>query len=163
MKHDVNGISNGVNSLRDCLYNTIHRNKKPLKVIAEELGMSETYLTRSALPDAEDSDTGTGCRFPLKKLISLIKATNDFSILDFIEQSLGRVAVNLPKSAADINDIYRLTMISVREYGHLMSKIENSVADGKVTPQETEKILKEGYDAVQAIMALIKTIEQAGK
>lgn len=32
--------------LKDCLYRTIHRNEKPLKVIAEEIGMSENYLAR---------------------------------------------------------------------------------------------------------------------
>ena len=148
-----------MNSLRECLYNTIHRNKKPLKVIAEEIDVSETYLTRSALPDTEDSDTGTGCRFPLKKLIPLIKATNDYSTLDFIEQSMGRVAIKLPEASLSIENIYRLTMRSVSEYGELMSEIEDAVADGKITPQETQQILKEGYDAVKAIMTLLKTIE----
>lgn len=76
-------------TLRECLYNTIHRSKKPLKVIAEEIGMSENYLTRAALPDPEESETGTGCRFPLKKLIQLIRATGDYSVLDNIEHSLG--------------------------------------------------------------------------
>lgn len=58
-----------MSTLKECLYATIHRNKKPLKLIAEEIGMSENYLTRSALPDLEESDTGSGCRFPLKKSI----------------------------------------------------------------------------------------------
>jgi len=51
-----------MNTLTEYLYSTIHRNKKPLKLIAEEIGVSDSYLTRAALPDQEDSDTGTGCR-----------------------------------------------------------------------------------------------------
>ncbi len=148
-------------TLTDCLYSTIHRNKKPLKVIAEEIGMSENYLTRAALPDQEDSETGTGCRFPLKKLIPLIRATNDFSVLDTIERNLGRVGVPLPTpSGALTADICRLTMHSVSEFGELIGWIEKAVDDGKVTPAENEKIQREGYQAVQAILALMEVCKK---
>jgi len=146
-------------TLRDCLYRTIHRNGKPLKAIAEEIGMAESYLSRSALPDMEDSETGTGCRFPLKKLIPLIHATDDYSVLDFIEQSLGRVAIHLPKISNDLPDICRLTMQTVKEFGQLMSEIESSMADGNVNERERSRIRKEGYEAVQAIMNLVKSVE----
>ena len=121
--------------------------------------MAESYLSRSALPDMEDSETGTGCRFPLKKLIPLIHATDDYSVLDFIEQSLGRVAIRLPKISSDLSDLCRLTMQSVKEFGQLMSEIESGIADGKITNNERSRILKEGHEAIQAIMALIKSVE----
>lgn len=144
-------------TIRECLYNTVHRNKKTLKAIAEEIGMSENYLTRAALPDAEDSETGTGCRFPLKKLIPLIRATNDFSVLDIIEHNLGRVGVPLPTPSGTLTaDICRSTMHSVKEFGELIGWIEKAVDDGKVTPAENEKIQREGYQAVQAILALLE-------
>lgn len=142
-------------TLRESLYNTIHRSKKPLKVIAEEIGISENYLTRAALPDLEDSDTGTGCRFPLKKLIPLIRATNDYSVLDHIEHSLGRFGVLLPPPAGTLTaDVCRLAMKSVTEFGELMAHVE-SAADHKIKPVERENILREGYQAVQAIMSLM--------
>lgn len=144
------------NTLRESLYNTIHRSKKPLKVIAEEIGISENYLTRAALPDQEDSDTGTGCRFPLKKLIPLIRATNDYSVLDHIEHSLGRFGVLLPPQSGTLTaDVYRLAMKSVTEFGKLMSHVELATADHKIKPAERENILREGYEAVQAIMSLM--------
>ena len=148
-------------TLKDCLYRTIHRNHKPLKAIAEEIGMAESYLTRSALPDPDESDTGTGCRFPLKKLIPLIHATGDFAVLDHIEQSLGRVAVALPASGRrELKDICRLTLRAVREFGELMAAIEKSMADDLITAGELERIRKEGYGAVQAIMTLISALER---
>jgi len=146
-------------TLRDCLYRTIHRNGKPLKAIAEEIGMAESYLSRSALPDMEDSETGTGCRFPLKKLIPLIRATDDYSVLDFIEQSLGRVAIRIPKASSDLSDVCRLTMKSVKEFGQLMSEVESSMADGNISDKERSRIRMEGYEAVQAIMNLVKSVE----
>jgi len=149
-------------TLREALYETIHRNKKPLKVIAEEIGMSENYLTRSALPDLEDSETGTGCRFPLKKLIPLIRSTNDYSVLDNIEHSLGRFGVLLPPVGnASTTDICRLTMQSVKEFGQLVGEIEKAIADNKIKPSERERIQAEGYEAVQAILSLMAACKGA--
>lgn len=147
-------------TLKDCLYRTIHRNKKPLKAIAEEIEMAESYLTRSALPDPDESETGTGCRFPLKKLIPLVRATDDYSTLDFIEAALGRVAFALPSGKKDVNSICRLTLRSVKEYGELMAAIEKSMADNLLTVQETDRIRREGYEAIQAIMTLIHAVEK---
>jgi len=143
-------------TIKECLYDTIHRNKKPLKLIAEEIGMSENYLTRSALPDQEESETGTGCRFPLKKLIPLIRATGDFSVLDNIEHNLGRFGVALPPPvAAPTADICRLTMKSMVEFGELVENVERAIADNKIKPKECEQIIKEGNQTVQAILILM--------
>jgi hypothetical protein len=146
---------------RECLYNTIHRNKKPLKAIAEEIGMSENYLTKAALPDPEESETGTGCRFPLKKLIPLIRTTEDFSVLDSIERSLGRVAVPIPPATpACLKDVCRLSLRAVREFGELMTEVEKSIADETVTEQELEQVRKEASHAFQAIVNLTSALER---
>ena len=149
-------------TLKDCLYQTLHRNKKPLKLIAEEVGMSENYLYRAALPDLDESETGTGCRFPLNKLIPVTRSTDDFTVLDFIEHSLGRVAFPLPAPNSNLSDACRLTMISVREFGQLMAEMEVAMADGAICETEKTRIRKEGYDAVQAIVNLLKNLENGG-
>jgi hypothetical protein len=150
-------------TLRDCLYHTIHLNKKPLKLIAEEIGMSENYLTRAALPDAEESDTGTGCRFPLKKLIPLIKATGDLSVLDMIENNLGRVAIALPPPVkATTADICRLSMQSMKEFGKLVGDVEKSIADSKITCPENERIQAEAYKTIQSILNLVAACKSNG-
>lgn len=113
---------------QEALYQTIHKNKKPLKAIAEEIGVSANYLDRAALPDQEDSDTGTGCRFPLKKLIPLIRSTNDYSVLDVTEHSLGRVGILLPPPGKmSTAAICRLTMTSVKKFGDLVGEVEFSL------------------------------------
>ncbi len=133
-------------TVREALYDTIHRSAKPLKVIADELGLSESYLTRAALPDAEDSDTGTGCRFPLKKLIPLIRSTGDYTVLDTIEKALGRVGVTLPP-AGKISPagIAHQVITTVAEFGDLMREVESALDDGKITPTDLERIQAEGY------------------
>jgi hypothetical protein len=148
-----------MSTLKECLYDTIHRNDKPAKAIAEEIGMSYSYLARAVLADQEESETGTGCRFPLSKLIPIIRATKDFSTLDYIEASLGRVAIPLPAANKSLPDICRLTMQTIKEFGELMAEIDQSMADGRVSAKEKERIVREGHDALQGIMNLVKTIE----
>jgi hypothetical protein len=150
-----------MNTLRETLYQTIHRNKKPLKAIAEEIGISENYLTRAALPDPEESETGSGCRFPLKKLVPLIRATGDFSVLDQIEQSVDRVAIPLPKANASQDHIYRMALQTVKEFGDMMGSLDVGIADGKLSDDEIAKISREGNEAVQAIVSMLHTLTAA--
>ena len=143
-------------TIKECLYDTIHRNKKPLKLIAEEIGISESYLTRSALPDTEESDTGTGCRFPLKKLVPLIRATGDYSVLDNIEHNLGRFGVALPPPvAAPPADVCLQTMKAVADFGDLVRTVYQAIADNKIKPNERDQILGGGYKTVQSILVLM--------
>jgi hypothetical protein len=146
-------------TLKDCLYRTIHRNQKPLKQIAEEIDMAISYLTRSALPDQDESETGCGVRFPLKKLVPIIRSTGDFCVLDFIEQSLGRVAFKLPAGENTTKEIFHLSLTSVKEFGELMSELDASFMDGRITDKEKIKIRKEGYEAIKAIMTLLRFVE----
>lgn len=146
-------------TLRDTLYQTIHRNRKPLKLIAEEIGMSENYLTRAALPDHDEQESGSGCRFPLKKLIPLIRSTADYRILDHIEASLGRVAIVLPKAHHQEDQIVRLTMQSVKEFGELMSTLDESLSDGNLSKMEIANIVREGQHAIQAIVSLLGHVD----
>lgn len=143
-------------TIKEALYDTIHRSHKPLKVIAEEIGVSENYLTRAALPDTEESDTGTGCRFPLKKLVPLVRSAGDFQVLDVIEHSLGRCGVLLPPlSRMPAADWARLTIKTIGEFGDLLKEIEMATKDRKITAAEREQIEREGYQAVQSVLQIM--------
>lgn len=151
-------------TLKDNLYKTIHKNEKPLKAIAEEIGVSENYLTRSALPDADESDTGSGCRFPLNKLIALIKATGDYAVLDYIERVLGRVAIAvLSKRQKPILDVCRSTVKATAVFGEFVGEISKSIDDGNLTESECDRIQDEGYHAIQAILTLMNACKGHGK
>ncbi|NMB83025.1 MAG: hypothetical protein GYA14_14530 [Ignavibacteria bacterium] len=79
------------NSIKSCLYETIHRNKKSVAQLADETGISSSYLYRSALPTDE-----SGVRFPLDYLLPLMKATNNYSVLKHIANLCGFVLTPLP-------------------------------------------------------------------
>lgn len=148
--------------LKDHIYQTIHKNRKPLKLIAYEMDICESYLTKHALPDPEERKTGSGCNFPLKRLVDLIKCTGNYEILDHIEEDLGRVGIFLPPPEMSDRRIYKQAMQTVKEFGQMMSKLDEHMVDGELTGQEIEEITNEGNGAVQAIVTLLHGLK-AGK
>ncbi len=143
-------------TLKEALHDTIHRHPTlSVEAIAEELNMTASYLNRAALPDKDtEGDQASGVRFPLKQLVPLIRATGDYSTLDFIERKLGRVAFELPKDITAST----LPMDSIKaaaEFGELMGAIEQSVKDGQLSRAEKERIEKEGWEAVRAIIRIL--------
>ena len=152
-------------SIKDALHATIHRHPtKSVAAIAEEIGISENYLYRSALPDQDMDGQGTGCRFPLKALIPLVRATGDFQVVDYIEYTLGRVGIVLPRLSGTMREISRLAMQAAVEFGQLMASAGKSMDDGRISTGELRRIEKEGYEAVQAIMTMVEAVRrEAGK
>ena len=147
-------------TLKDILYDMIHRHHtKSLEQIAEEIGMSNSYLARAALPDkdtVDNPDLATGVRFPLKKLIPLIRATDDFQLLDHIEVTLGRVAFSLPRRHPETTqELHQQLSDSIKEFGEFIAVVGDSIADGKLTVPERERCRKEGYDLIQVVSRLL--------
>jgi len=153
-------------TLKSILYEIIHKHpEKSLEQLAEEVGMSPSYLTRAALPDKDDvenPDLATGCRFPLKKLIPITRASGDFRLLDHIESALGRVAFELPKNRPGMEKLYAELSKSIKEFGELVRVIGDSMDDGKITAAEREQCKKEGYDLIQAVALLLYTLDPKG-
>ncbi len=148
-------------TLKEALYNTIHRHQElSVSAIAEELNMAESYLYRSALPDQDtDGQNASGVRFPLKQLAPLIRLTGDFQTLDIIENSLGRVAIQLPKGDATPGEVQKEAIKSAAEFGRLMREIHLALEDDHLSRKEKELICKVGHEAVTAIMQVIKGCE----
>ncbi|MCU7494730.1 MAG: hypothetical protein HF314_12185 [Ignavibacteria bacterium] len=97
-----------ITDIKTILYQTIHRNKKPVAQIADETGISSSYLYRAGLPVDQ-----SGVKFPVEKLIPLMKSTNDYSLLEHISKICGFLLVRVPKvkpskgTTIDIVDNYQ--------------------------------------------------------
>lgn len=85
-------------SIKSKIYRTIHRNKKPIDQIADEIGISTESLYRYGLPTTSGSD------MPLKRLVPLMKTTRDYSILKHIATLCGFVLVKMPRYRANKGD-----------------------------------------------------------
>lgn len=150
-------------TLKDAIYKMIHQHpSKSLEAIAEEIGMAPSYLNRAALPDPDIDDRETsGVRFPLKKLIPLTRATDDFSALDYIEQALGRAAFAMPVPGASLRCLHSHLVRSVSEFGDLLTKFEEIICDERITGDEAGDFEREAYEAIREIVAFVEAVKQA--
>ncbi|KAB2908958.1 MAG: hypothetical protein LC102_09170 [Ignavibacteriales bacterium] len=95
-------------NIKELLYRTAHRNRKSLKQLADETGISENYLYRACMPLDQ-----SGVKFPVENLIPLMKAAEDFSILSHLANLCGFILVKIPRFKAkrgesiDIYDDYQ--------------------------------------------------------
>ncbi|MEN6619992.1 MAG: phage regulatory CII family protein [Smithella sp.] len=137
--------------LQDAFYKTVHHGAIPLKAIAAEFKETVNYYTKVGLP----LDDG-GCYYQVQKLPKLFRLAQRYDVLDVLEHSVGRVGVPLPPiSGASTSDVCRLTMKTVSEFGHMVSEVEKAIMDNHIKPSERDRIIKEGYEAVQAILTLM--------
>ncbi len=107
-------------SLKTLLYETIHRNAKPAAQLADETGISYSYLCRAGLPTDE-----SGVKFPLEHLIPLMKASNDYSVLKHINTVCGFLSVRIPRGFTDKRD----EMEAVSHYQQLCATSVNCLLE----------------------------------
>lgn len=91
--------------IKTILYETIHRNKKSVEQIADEIGISANYLYRAGLPLDE-----SGVKFPLDYLIPLMKATGNYAILEQIAWICGFLLVREPRVKMPKEDAIELVI-----------------------------------------------------
>lgn len=87
-------------SLNEVLHETFHRSKKKPQEIADELGVSYNYLARAVL------EGPSGCNFPLRLLVPLMKATRNFGVLKKLAHLCGFMVVPLPKGIRKLGDAH---------------------------------------------------------
>lgn len=111
-------------SIKTILYETIHRNRKSVEQIADEIGISSNYLYRAGLPLDEN-----GVKFPVDYLIPLMKATGNYAILEKIAMICGFLLVKEPRvktpkidSTELISDYQDATTLAVRNLKKFLDK-----------------------------------------
>lgn len=91
--------------LKTVLYETIHRNKKSVQQLADETAISSSYLYRAGMPMDQ-----SGVRFPVDFIIPLMKASNDFSILQHLAITCDFIIIKTPRISC--SKLERDTIIS---------------------------------------------------
>lgn len=92
-----------LNSIKTILYQTIHRNKKSVEQIADEIGISANYLYRAGMPLDE-----SGVKFPIEYLIPLMKTTKNYKLLEHIAFLCGFLLIKEPRIRTPKSDYYDL-------------------------------------------------------
>lgn len=99
-------------TIKTILYTTLHRNKKTIDQIADEVGRSSNSLYRYCL------EGESGSEMPLSLLVPIMKSAKNFSLLKHIANLCGFVCVKIPrvtlnkKDEIDIIDTYQQTTLT---------------------------------------------------
>lgn len=151
---------NDLKTLKDALYKTVHQSGQHIAVISDRIDMSENYIYKSCLPDPDMDDRASGVRFPLNKLLPLMRCTNDYTVLHFMANTTGHALVKVPEiDKASLVDIQQKAISSAAEFGDLMRSIERAARDRKISNAEKDDIKKEGWEAIEAILTVLKSCE----
>lgn len=81
-----------MDTIKSLLYATIHRNKKSAAQLADEIGISYSYLCRAGLPTDE-----SGVKFPTEYLVPLMKSAGDYSLLRHLAKLSGFLLIKPPR------------------------------------------------------------------
>ena len=139
--------------LETLIHEAPERSGKTVRKIAREMGgIDEKYLARQTNPNDNGAKLG---------IIDFVfySSVTDLEPLDYINQALNRISIPIPATNGNLTDITKTAAQAIKEFGDLMTAYGNALADGNITPTETETILKEGHEALRAIAQFIKTLE----
>lgn len=127
--------------------------KKGTKVVAAELGVNGNVFGNELNPFNDSNKLGADMVYPV------MKTCDDDSPLHFLAQLRGGVFIKLPKPNPD-SEVDQMSIRVVKEFGELMAVYGGSLEDGDVSRADLSKILKEGYEALEAIMSMLKHAER---
>ena len=94
-------------------------------------------------------------------VLPLMRKMDSARALDFLAREMNGVFVPVPDPADDPECLVRGLVVSVREFGHFASASAAAIEDGSVQPEEMARMEREGYEAIVAIMAMLKKARAA--
>lgn len=133
------------------------------KEVAKRLHKSSILIYKWQEPSTDFSESGS------INPLDLIEATVDeaqrlgqggaaLAPIHWLNQRFNLVSIPLGASGGhrDINDSL---IKSIKEFADTAQAVSEALADGRISPDEARRIHKEGWEAVQAITALIYRVE----
>ena len=95
--------------LTDAIWETVNRGRLTPEQLQDEIDYSASSLKRAGI----DGESGAG--FNLRKLIPLMKAQDDFTILELLACKCGKILIDIPRGGKSKKD----RVASVAEYQKL--------------------------------------------
>lgn len=140
-------------TLKEAVHRMIEASPIPTRTLAEELGISYSYLMNAGNPDLPDF------KLPARHLIPLTRLTGDYSAIDFIENSLGRAAFKLPDADVDIIEAQKKLLATVNRFGTLVKNATEALEDGRIVPKEAVQLEHDAYALITETLRFVNSIE----
>jgi transcriptional regulator with XRE-family HTH domain len=108
------------------------------KAIAAELGVSLSLVYKWA---QEQSESGSGSRNPLDRLLEIVRITEDIRIVEWLCHRSGGYFVRNPDSSCEEGfEVLPATSEIVDQFSQLLHRISQAALDSSITPDEAEEI-----------------------
>lgn len=140
-------------TLTEAIWQTVNRGSLTPEQLQDEIDYSASALKRAGL----DGESGAG--FNLRKLIPLMKAQGDFTILEHLAFHCGMILIPIPKSGKSKKDRMR----SVADYQKLAALAVEALLkfiEKGASQEEALDVLHRMLKDTAAIMEDIKTGNQ---
>lgn len=127
------------------IFKEAFKNSSP-KEIASELGVSLSLVYKWA---QEQSESGSGSRNPLDRLLEIIRLTEEERIITWLCEKCNGYFVRNPASHCEEGfEVLPATNEIVAQFASLLTRISQAALDSSVTPDEAEEI-REQWDRLK--------------
>ena len=119
------------------IFKEAFKNSSP-KEIASELGVSLSLVYKWA---QEQSETGSGSRNPLDRILEIIRLTKEERIIEWLcEHNDGYFVRNQESSCEKGFEVLPATNEIVAQFSSLLSRISRAARDNSITQDEAQEI-----------------------
>lgn len=142
------------------LYRAAHGFPHGMAALAGFLGISEHSLQHKVSPTYPTAHCSP------EEVLRICEVTGDLGPLQAMASRLGQMMTPMPSATAVDGDLARKLAETCREFGEFVSEISGDLADGKVTPNELQRIETEAgqlIGAVHKLLAHANAVAEAGK
>jgi hypothetical protein len=126
------------------------------KQVAGELGLSLSLVYKWAEPPSE----GSGAANPLDRIDSIIKLTGDTVMAQWVCERSGGFFIKNPEPKAHPYELIPATNNIVQEFADLLSVISTAVSDGKISPEESERIRRRWEQLKSVTEGFVRAAEE---
>lgn len=145
-------------ALRDCI-------GKQTPAVAKRLGVSLSLVHRwqQSVHDYSQS----GAHNPLDRIEAIVSEAreqrSDDALLPvhYLAERFNLALIELPKVTDVDQQMIKSLLDAVAEFGELAAVAADAVADGKICREERSDVLREGWQAVEALVLFLRSVEMA--
>lgn len=134
-------------NIRDALYHAVHDYKGGVNELAVRMGIAGSTLQNMANPRAE------GHEWTLKRIKQVIDFTGDQRVVHAFCAEFGGLFVPTAVEGVD-GDVFRQVTAVAAEFGDVVREVQASVADGRVSANEAQRVSQAAFELMRAVFRL---------
>ena len=140
-------------SILDAAYHVVHDYPGGAASLAPRMGKSSTTLSH------EVTATGTA-KFGLLDAVKVTSFSGDLRILQAWAIHAGQMLLPLPSDGEQSDECLAHVASSAKEFSELVAAAADSLADGRVSDNEMDRIEREAGELFAAVHGLIKSMRE---